>query len=154
MKCFFNCWTYLIYCLKNRSVVVWKLFVCIYVKHYHCQNVRVYYMFNRNLVWLIWEIITRKVEIKKLSAKIESLESQIEELTHLVARLLKNQSPTTSTGEPQVSSQANEKSSPSNKPTPVSASLDSQSVRQRSTFIRLTCSSGFPTKNHCESKGC
>lgn len=57
------------------------------------------------------------MENKEVVAKIDNLESQVQELIYLVARLLKNQNPISSTQSSQASYQANKESSPSNKAT-------------------------------------
>lgn len=79
---------------------------------------------------------------KEFAAKIDNLESQVQDLTHLVARLLKSQSPTSSTQVPNASPQAKEKPSHSGEPTEESSNA----------YSKPPDPPFFPTKTRRESK--
>lgn len=91
----------------------------------------------------------RKNEEERVSCKIDSLESQIQELPSR-SWLLKNQSPTTSMHEPEVSPKGNEKSSHSGKLAPTSPTVESSKAYSKSLVTPIFLTNH---KNYWGSKG-
>lgn len=85
----------------------------------HLLSIAIFYLFA---IFIHITDSSGKMKDSEFAAKVDNLESQIQELTHLVARLLKNQNPTSSTQEPHTSPQADDQSSPSGKSTPEPSS--------------------------------